>query len=164
MNNSHQTPISTDFVPASRHLAHPFTWPALLAALITFLLAPLAARADISPPGCVGSGLGILLFTSEADVHVGDTIAYGITVFNGTGSGPVVCDATSIQAFIVTPNGVTNAIALVRTNLYNGQSDYYPNAVSYVVRAQDIRNDGTIFATASDNGIIHQNVKMIGLL
>jgi len=158
MNNSHQTPISTDFVPASRHLAHPFTWPALLAALITFLLAPLAARADISPPGCVGSGLGILLFTSEADVHVGDTIAYGITVFNGTGSGPVVCDATSIQAFIVTPNGVTNAIALVRTNLYNGQSDYYPNAVSYVVRAQDIRNDGTIFATASDNGIIHQNV------
>ena len=39
----------------------------------------------------------------------------------------------------------------------NGQSDYYSNVVSYVVRAQDVRPDGTVRATASDTGIIHQN-------
>jgi len=135
----------------------------LLAALLGFLLAPAVARADISPPGCTGSGLGILLYTSESSVHVGDTLHYNVTVFNGIGGtgSPVVCDASSIQAFLVTPDGVSHLISLVRTNLSNGQSDYYPNVLgtnAYVVRAQDIRNDGTLFATASDTGVIHQNI------
>jgi uncharacterized membrane protein len=116
-----------------------------------------SARAHSSPVGCTGSGLGILLFTDAPDVHIGDTLNYSITVFNGTGTGPVVCDAASIQAFVVTPDGTSHPITLVRTDLTSGQSDYYSNVVSYVVRAQDVRPDGTVRATASDTGVIHQN-------
>jgi uncharacterized repeat protein (TIGR01451 family) len=52
---------------------------------------------------------------------------------------------------------VTNHITLRRTALSNGESDFYPNVVSYVVRAQDVRPDATVRATASDVGIILQN-------
>jgi len=134
-----------------------FVWMVLLAGLFFLLAGAPTARADQNPPGCSGSGLGILLYTSASDVHVGDTLYYSITVFNGTGTGPVVCDATAIQAFIVTPDGVSHSISLVRTNLTSGQLDYYPNAVSYVIRAQDILPDNTVNGTATDTGVIHQN-------
>jgi hypothetical protein len=129
----------------------------LLALFVFLLFGLIQARADSRPPGCTGSGLGILLFTDAPDVHVGDTLNYSITVFNGTGGGPIVCDATGIQAFVVTPDLVSHPITLVRTTLTSGQSDYYSNVVSYVVRAQDIQPDGTVRATASDTGVIHQN-------
>ena len=90
----------------------------------------------------MNANLGTALFTDIPDFHVGDTISYSMKVFNGG------CDATAIQAFIVTPDGVSHPIALVRTSLVSGQSDYYPNVVSYVVRAQDIHPDGTLLATA----------------
>jgi uncharacterized repeat protein (TIGR01451 family) len=134
-----------------------FIFAALFAGLFFLLMGAPSARADQSPPGCTGSGLGIQLFTSSPDVHIGDTLNYSITVFNGTGVGPVVCDATSIVAFIVTPDGISHPIALVRTNLSNGQADFYANVVSYVVRAQDVQPDGTVRATATDQGDIHQN-------
>ncbi len=130
---------------------------ALVAGFLLFLFSSSSAHADSRPIGCTGSGLGILLFTDAPDVHIGDTIQYSVVVFNGTGVGPVVCDSTGIQASIVTPDGVTHPITLTRTTLSNGQSDYYENQVSYVVRAQDIRSDGTVRATASDTGVIHQN-------
>src|SRR5438105_2582113 len=133
-----------------------FIW-ALLASVLFLSLGGPPARADQKPPGCTGSGLGILLFTDSPDVHIGDTLRYSITVFNGTGTGGVVCDAEAIQAFVVTPDFISHTITLVRTYLSNGQSDYYSNVVSYVVRAQDVRTDGTVRATASDTGIIHQN-------
>ncbi len=117
-----------------------------------------AVKADRSPANCSGSGLGINLFTSIPDVHIGDTLFYSVNVFNGiAGSGRIVCDATEIQAFIVTPDGKTNVVALRRTTLHQGDTDFYPDVVSYVVRAQDIKADGTILATARDIGVIHQN-------
>jgi uncharacterized repeat protein (TIGR01451 family) len=120
-------------------------------------MGPLASRA-VSPPGCTGSGLGINLFTDIGDVHIGDTIHYSASIFNGlSGSLQVACDATSILAGIVTPDGLTNMITLRRTTLLNGQADFYTNVVSYVVRAQDIQPDGTLKTTAFDNGDIHQN-------
>jgi hypothetical protein len=129
-----------------------------LSIFLLVLLGSTRARADISPPGCTGSGLGINLFTSSSDVHIGDTLAYSVTVFNGlAGTGRVVCDATAIVAGVVTPDGVTNYITLRRTSLSNGESDFYSNVVSYVVRAQDVRPDGTVRATAFDDGDIHQN-------
>ncbi len=134
-----------------------FTWIALLAGLMFLLFSAPAVLAHQSPPGCTGSGLGILLFTDSPDVHIGDTLNYSVTIFNGTGVGPVVCDATSIQASLVTPDGINHVLTLLRTDLSNGQSDYYSNVVSYVVRAQDVRTDGTVRATASDTGFIHQN-------
>ena len=121
------------------------------------LLAGPVVQADQNPPGCTGSGLGIFLFTDSPDVHIGDTLTYSVTVFNGFNSGPIVCNATAIQAFVVTPDGTSHPITLVRTALTSGQSDYYSNVVSYVVRAQDIQSDGTVRATASDTGVIHQN-------
>ena len=142
---------------AARKLSISFRLTALLAGIAFLLCGAPAVMAHSSPPGCTGSGLGILLYTDAPDVHVGDTLRYSITVFNGTGTGPVVCDSTLIQAFIVTPDGVSHPITLVRTTLLNGQSDFYLNVVSYVVRAQDIQPDGTVRATASDTGIIHQN-------
>src|SRR5436305_4291678 len=129
----------------------------LLAAFVFLLFGTTQVRAHSSPPGCTGSGLGILLFTDSPDVHIGDTLNYSITVFNGTGTGPVVCDSTAIQAFVVTPDGVSHPITLTRTTLTSGQSDFYANVVSYVVRAQDVQPDGTVRATASDTGVIHQN-------
>ncbi len=139
------------------HPSVPFIWVLLAVALLLLVFALPKAQADAKPPGCTGSGLGILLFTDSPDVHVGDTLNYSVTVFNGTGNGPIVCDAEGIQAFLVTPDGVSHPITLLRTALSNGQSDYYKNVVSYVVRSQDIQPDGTLRATARDTGVIHQN-------
>jgi hypothetical protein len=139
-----------------------FALAALLAGLFLFLFSPASARAERNPTNCLGSGLGISLFTSLPDVHIGDTIYYSVNVFNTAFPS---CDAGetnpatagAIQAYIVTPNGVTNHLTLRRTFLAPGDSDYYTNVVSYVVRAQDILSDGTVRATATDQGDIHQN-------
>ncbi len=146
--------------PAPRLRGAPGSYRLLawLAAAMLLLLGAPAARADRSPADCAGSGLGITLFTSIPDVHIGDTLTYSINVFNGiVGSGRVACDASEIQAFIVTPDGKTNSISLLRTTLHQGESDFYPDVVTYVVRAQDIHPDGTLLATARDVGVIHQN-------
>jgi uncharacterized repeat protein (TIGR01451 family) len=112
-----------------------------------------AARADISPPGCTGSGLGISLFSDKTVVSAGDTIHYSALVFN---TPFPACDASGISAQIVTPDGLVNPITLLRTNLFPGDSDFYSNVVAYVVRQQDASN-GVLRATASDIGTIHQN-------
>ena len=145
--------------PVWRKLPGRFTFAALLAGLFLLLFSAPSARADQFPVGCTGSGLGITLFTSSSDVHIGDTLYYSIAVFNGitNNAGRFVCDATGIQAFIVTPDLVSHPITLVRTTLSHAQSDFYPDVVSYVVRAQDVRPDGTVRTTASDTGAIHQN-------
>lgn len=147
-------------MPTAQAVTRPGQFFALLALLTMLALTvfkPVSVRGDASPPGCTGSGLGILLFTDSPDVHIGDTLRYSVTVFNGTGVGPIVCDATSIEAFIVTPDGVRHVVTLARTTLLNGQSDYYKDVVTYVVRAQDVQPDATLRATATDTGTIHQN-------
>src|SRR5580658_7115263 len=135
-----------------------FTLAALAAGLLILLAGALPARAQQEPPGCTGSALGIVLYTDAPDVHIGNTLNYSVLIFNGTGTGPVVCDASGITAFVVTPNGVTNTISLTNTFLTNGQANFYSNCVSYVVRAQDIKPNGTVDATAYDMGVIHQNI------
>ena len=55
------------------------------------------------------------------------------------------------------PTGSFIRSTLRRTYLSHAQSDFYTNVVSYVVRAQDIRPDGTLRATAEDTAIIYQN-------
>ena len=164
MNTSIQHPGPNGIVQpsgdSSRNEAALSAWrklAALLAGLLLLLFSVPAARAQGIPPGCTGSGIGITLFTSAPDVHVGDTICYGVLVFNGTGVGPIVCDASNIVAFIVTPDGVSHPVTLVHTYMVNGQSDYYPSVVCYVVRQQDIRSDGSVRATASDTATIYQN-------
>ncbi len=103
--------------------------------------------------------MGINLYTDVGNVHVGDTIKYSATVFNGlVGSPLIACDASAIIAGIVTPDGRTNMLTLRRTALVHGESDFYDKVVSYVVRSQDIQPDGTLKATAFDNGDIHQNI------
>jgi uncharacterized repeat protein (TIGR01451 family) len=139
---------------ALRSSSAPFVWVTLLAGLLFLLFSAPAARADRTPAGCTGSGLGISLFTSIPDVHIGDTLFYSVLVFN---TPFPACNASEIQAWVVTPDGVTNTVTLLRTTLEPGQSDLYNNVVSYVVRAQDILPDGTLRATANDTGVIHQN-------
>src|ERR1035437_10071398 len=139
---------------ALRSPSAPFVWVTLLAGLLFLLFSAPAARADRTPAGCTGSGLGISLFTSIPDVHIGDTLFYSVLVFN---TPFPACNASEIQAWVVTPDGVTNTVTLLRTTLEPGQSDLYNNVVSYVVRAQDILPDGTLRATANDTGVIHQN-------
>ena len=129
-----------------------------LAGLACLLLGTAELRAQGTPAGCSGSGLGIDLYTDVTDVHIGDTITYSATVFNGLkNSTLIVCDATEIEAFVVTPDGKTNNITLVRTSLHNGESDFYQNVATYVVRPQDIQPNGSLVATANDFGNIHQN-------
>lgn len=140
-----------------------FSLPAALKAAWAMVMSALLLwanplQAHESPPGCSGSALGINLFTDARDVHIGETIPYSVTVFNGlAGSPKIACDATGIEAAVITPDGKTNFITLRRTSLVNGDADFYPNVVSYVVRAQDILPDGTVRATAFDDGAIHQN-------
>ncbi len=139
--------------------SQPHRWPVtLVLALALMLLGSTAVTAHESPVGCTGSALGINLFTDSKDVHIGESITYSVTVFNGLpGSPRIACDATGIVAGVVTPDGVTNKLTLIRTALSQGQSDFYPNIVTYIVRAQDILPDGTVRATAFDDGDIHQN-------
>jgi Prealbumin-like fold domain len=114
--------------------------------------------ADVSPVGCTGSGLGISLFSNSMLAHIGDVLSFSVDVFNGTNGGSIVCDATDIQASIVTPDGITHPITLLRTSLSSGQIDSYPNVVTYTARAQDATPDGILRVTASDTGVIHQNI------
>src|SRR5438874_582610 len=58
-------------------------WAASLATLLFFLFSAPSTRADQHPVGCSGSGLGINMFTSSPDVHIGDTLTYDVTIFNG---------------------------------------------------------------------------------
>ena len=115
---------------AWRSPSAPFVSVALFAGLLFLLLSAPAARADRNPPGCLGSGLGISLFTSLPDVHIGDTIYYSVNVFNAPfpacNAGETnAATAGAIYAFIVTPDGVTNNITLRRTFLAPGDSDVY---------------------------------------
>lgn len=132
-----------------------FTNSALLAGLLLLGSAPFA-RGQAVPPGCVGSAIGISLFTAAPDIHIGDTILYSVSVFNGLPGNPTSCDASNIVAWVTTPDGVNHPITLTRTYLSHGQSDFYANVVSYVARAQDIRPDGTLRATAEVTAIILQ--------
>ena len=142
-----------------------FTLAGLLAGVALLLLGTPAAQAQRSPPGCSGSGLGIDLYTSLPDVHIGDTIYYSVLVANAPFPA---CDAGqtnpaaagAIQAFIVTPDGKTNNLTLLRTFLAPGESDYYSNVVSYVVRAQDMLPGNIVRATAVDEGAIWQNATL----
>jgi hypothetical protein len=133
-------------------------FPKLVLILLFSMFTSNAASAHVSPAGCTGSGLGINLFTNVAQANIGDTISYSLTVFNGSSTGSVVCDATNIQVSLVTPDGISHPITLTRTSLSNGQTDFYPNVVAYVARSQDITSFGTLAATASDTGVIHQNI------
>ena len=111
----------------------------------------------MTPADCTGSGLSISLYTDLQEVHIGDTISYSVNIFNGLNSGPIVCDATEIQASLTTPDGIVHPIALSRTTMMNGESDTYANVVTYITRSQDVQADGTLKAVASDTGSIHQN-------
>ncbi len=138
------------------------TWVALLLGLALLLVGATAVRADQNPPGCAGSGLGISLYASVPNAHVGDTVKYSVLVFNtpfpACNAGETNSAlAGAIQAYVVTPDGVTNQLTLKRTFLAPGESDLYTDVVSYVVRAQDILPDGTVRAIATDVGDIHQN-------
>jgi uncharacterized repeat protein (TIGR01451 family) len=124
--------------------------------LLLFLFSAPVVRAQGVPPGCVGSAIGVSLFTAAPDIHIGDTILYSASVFNGLPGNPTSCDASNIVASITTPDGVKHPVTLVRTYLTHGQSDFYANIVSYVARAQDLRSDGTLRATAEVTAIILQ--------
>lgn len=126
-------------------------------AILLFLYFALPSSADVSPAGCVGSGLGINLFTDSTSVHIGDNIKYSLQVYNGTGIGDVMCDASDIVASLTTPDGVIHPITLTRTSLSNGQSDYYPDVVTYTSLVANVQGDNTLKASASDSGTIHQN-------
>ena len=130
---------------------------ALLGALAVLFFGTTQARAQGIPPGCSGSAIGISLFTSAPDVHVGDTLTYSVSVFNGIAGNPTSCDASNITASITTPDGVVHPIVLRRTYLMHTQSDFYTNVVSYVARVQDIRLDGTLRTTAENTATIFQN-------
>lgn len=106
--------VNDPAAPQAGHFVRPFSrWmkrlaskpaPGLLTAGMAFLVAAVPSRADEIPVGCTGSALGINLFTDTRDVHVGETIRHSVTIFNGLpGSPRVACDATGIQAAVVTP-------------------------------------------------------------
>ena len=170
MNTSIQHPEANGNVKpsgaSSRSGATLSTWRArggslvcvvLVASLLFFLAGAPLARAQAIPPGCAGSAIGISLFTSAPDVHLGDTLYYSASVFNGIVGNPISCDASNIVASITTPDGIVHPLVLRRTYLSHTQSDFYTNVVSYVARAQDIRSDGTLRATAEDTAVIFQN-------
>ncbi len=125
--------------------------------LMAFRFAPAEVSAHRSPEGCTGSGLGINLFANAPQVHIGDVISYTVGIYNGSGNGPVVCDASAITASVITPDGVNHQLTLTRTALSNGDSDSYSAVVTYTASTTDVKGDGTLVASAIDSGTIHQN-------
>ena len=115
------------------------------------------ASAHRSPADCSGSGLGINLYSDVVEVSIGQVITYSLDVFNGTGSGPIVCDASEITVSVTTPDGAAHAISLTRTALVNGNLDLYPNVVRYTALSANITGNGILAATANVSGTIHQN-------
>jgi len=110
-----------------------------------------------SPETCSGSGLQINLYTDKPQVRIGDVISYSVDIFNGTSAVPISCDATDITAFIITPDGITHPITLVRTSLSNLELDSYLDVVTYIARSEDVQSDDSLKASAGNSGIIHQN-------
>ncbi|MCX6921899.1 MAG: hypothetical protein NT154_01580, partial [Verrucomicrobia bacterium] len=81
-------------VSSVRNPSRPFVWVALLAGLLFLLFSAPSVRAQGVPPGCTGSAIGISLFTSAPDAHIGDTLFYSVSVFNGIVGNPTSCDAS----------------------------------------------------------------------
>jgi hypothetical protein len=100
-----------------------------------------------TPPGCSGIALWTGFYTDTQACSPGDVIHYGITVANDRTYNPIDCDVTGLAVTITTPDYMTHAVPLTRTTLTSGQWDDYPNAVSYVVSATDVRQDGTVKAS-----------------
>jgi len=125
--------------------------------LISAMLWATPAFAHRNPEGCTGSGLGIILSTNLSQVHIGDTILFSATIYNGQSVSPVVCEATDITASITSPDGSVHPISLSRTALFNMQQDNYPNEVTYIARTEDLNIDGSLHVTAEVTGVIHQN-------
>ena len=102
-------PANDPAVPPAGPFVRPFArWvkrlaskPALglLAASMAFLAGTVPLRADEIPVGCTGSALGINLFTDTRDVHVGDTIRYSVTIFNGLPGSPPLGSLVDIPLF-----------------------------------------------------------------
>ena len=101
-----------------------------------------------TPPGCSSIALWTGFYTDTQACSPGDTIHYGVTVANDRVYNPIDCDVTGLAVTITTPDYVTHAVQLTRTTLTSGQWDYYSNAVSYVVSASDVRQDGTVKASS----------------
>ncbi len=125
---------------------------------VALLFTTSTVSAHKSPADCTGSGLGITLFANAPQAHIGDVISYSLNIFNGMGGGAAVCDASDISASIVTPDGTSHPIALRRTALSNGDTDSYPNVVTYTAKIADVQTNGTLTASAVDTGAIHQNI------
>lgn len=129
----------------------------VVGAVLTFLVMGVnSISAHSSPENCTGSGLGIALYADSTQVHVGETVLLSVDVFNGGVAGPIVCDVSNVEAFLVTPDGISHSITLTRTALSNADMNHYANVVGYVVRTQDIQG-GILRVTARDTGIVHQN-------
>lgn len=125
--------------------------------LLLSMLWVTTASADKSPAGCTGSGLGIGLYTDKQEVRIGEVISYSVEIYNGSSSGPVVCDASGIQAAIITPDSAIHPITLLRTTLSNGDIDDYSNVVTYTARDEDVNSENILTSGASVIGDIHQN-------
>lgn len=123
--------------------------------VLSLVLGQGIASAHQDPAGCSGSGLNLSLFTDKQEVVLGDTITYSINVFNGTGGGPVVCNAMDLHAHLKTPDGANHDITLSQTSLAGGESTPSLNAVTYVSRAEDMQANGTLAASAEVAGTIH---------
>jgi len=123
--------------------------------LLYLVFGALPAYADRSPDGCLGSGLNIALHTSANEVQIGETISYSVDIFNTAFPS---CDATSIHAEVITPDGVTHSIPLTRTTLLPEQSDSYGIVATYLVTAADVPANGALTAFAFVSGVIHQNI------
>jgi hypothetical protein len=107
------------------------------------------ASAVQTPPGCSASALFTAIFTDKQVVSPGDTITYGIQVANDFRVNPLDCDVIGLCVVITTPDGIPHNIALARTTLTSGQSDYYSNVVTYVVSTNDVRLNGIVIASLS---------------
>jgi uncharacterized repeat protein (TIGR01451 family) len=124
-------------------------------------LLPGLARGQGDPAGCTGSGIGIALYVDKSEAHTNDVLHYTAQVLNlpsASAGNPGVCQASSVQAWVVLPNGQTNFLQLVPQTLDPGYVGPVLDGGTYTIRPQDIQSDGTVKAAAFVSGKIHQNV------
>ena len=98
----------------------------------------LPVHADQNPPGCLLNNYSIGVLVDKVDAHVGDTLSYSVDIRNLESNIKPTCLASDITLSLVTPDRRTNVVTLRRTSLVPGQTDFYPNVATYVVRSQDL--------------------------
>ncbi len=125
------------------------------------VLAGGVARAAQNPPGCMSNDFVLNLAKDKSNVHVGDVVTYTVRTGNPNTSGSG-CDVDVSSISVKTPDGTVHPLNL---GPGAGNSGAYPTGtatavlgtVTYTASAADQTGNGSLIASATTAGKLHDN-------